>query len=87
VCQVTLSDKPKVLDQAIAMVNKAGPADAKRMARIILSAVNADNGEEYADRIFLLNLALGNTHEAITHVADSAIKDSQCGQYKVCHCI
>jgi hypothetical protein len=80
---VSQTEQSKILEQAIALVNEAPPTQAKQLARVIMSTVSKDNGEEYAERIFLLNLALGNTHDAISHVADLAISDSKNGQYKV----
>lgn len=83
--QVSASEGEDATQRALAIIAAAPPDDARRMASMVLSAVDAADRGRYADKFIELNLALGNTGAAITAAAEAAVSEQRRGEYKVRH--
>ena len=83
--QVSASEGEEATQRALAIISAAPPDDARRMARMVLSAVDATDNGRFAEKFIELNLALGNTSAAISAAADAAVAEQRRGEYKVLH--
>jgi hypothetical protein len=81
--QVSALEGEEATQRAMAIISAAPPDDARRMARMVLSAVDAADHGRFAEKFIELNLALGNTGAAIAAAADAAVAEQRRGEYKV----
>lgn len=77
------ADRKAVLDKALALVAEAPAPQAKHLARVVMRSMGGSDEGPDVDRVFKLNLALGNTHDALTLIADAAMDATRAGHYKV----
>jgi hypothetical protein len=83
--QVSASEGEEATQRAMAIISAAPPDDARRMARMVLSAVDVADHGHFAEKFIELNLALGNIGAAISATADAALSGQRRGEYKVLH--
>lgn len=69
--------------QALAIVAAAPPDEARRMAHMVMSSVDQQDHERFAEQFVELNLALGNRDAAVAAIVNAALAEQARGSYKV----
>jgi hypothetical protein len=81
--QTSGAEQDEAVRRSLDVVAKAPADEARRMASAVLASMEAADQDRYAEQLFDVNLALGNTAEAAAAAVESALADQKQGNYKV----